>query len=317
MSDSDEYSDENPTWTEKPRRDGKPHGEWKVCPGFEPAEKMDAWYNGGRPLFPRKELQEIHDQLRRPLRNGNLIFVRGFDGQWYEYVVRTGGRQEHDGKTYRLSRPQISYTDFETLKEKVDPDILSHLDCPCEATRNPSRRVHGEYPPRKEDDGRCGSLGKSPGLSQGGVDLINDEPAAQDYKHHRLLQASHLGPREVPCYVQDPAYTPADRMVLAENNVETVQDPGGFLKMDDSSLVFCCEPTTCVKSIVANVARPLVIIRDTVVGSPYCTAESWDPDCPRVVAMMKDYNALDFPEDGNFGDMTIYVRRDARYKKLK
>jgi hypothetical protein len=114
----------------------------KVCPGFEPAEKMDAWYNGGRPLFSRKELQEIHDQLRRPLPNGNLIFVRGFDGQWYEYVVRTGDRQKRDGKTYRLSRPQISYTDFETLKEKVDPDILSHLDCPCEATRNPSRTVH-------------------------------------------------------------------------------------------------------------------------------------------------------------------------------
>jgi hypothetical protein len=31
---------------------------------------------------------------------------------------------------------------------------------------------------------------------------------------------------------------------------------------------------------------------------------------------MKDYDALDFPEDENFGDMTIYVRRDARYKKL-
>jgi hypothetical protein len=76
----------------------------------------------------------------------------------------------------------------------------------------------------------------------------------------RLLQASHIGPGEVPCYVQDPAY-PADRMVFAENNVETVQDPEGFLKMNDSSLFFfCCEPTTCVKSIVAGVARHLILI---------------------------------------------------------
>jgi hypothetical protein len=30
--------------------------------------------------------------------------------------------------------------------------------------------------------------------------------------------------------------------------------------------------------------------------------------------MMKDYDALDFPEDENSGDMTIYVRRNARKK---
>jgi hypothetical protein len=273
MSDSDEYSDEHPTWTEKPRRDGKPHGEWKVCPGFEPAEKMDAWYNGGRPLFPRKGLQEIHDQLRRPLPNGNLIFVRGFDGQWYEYVVRTADRQEHDGKTYRLSRPQISYTDFETLKEKVDRK-LNPIYCPISIVHVKQPETHrlgfieNILRGRKMMDAAVDHwenhqaflkveltllmmnlrrrITNIIGLACGTfVDGSDPEASQRSALQHamlmlirRLLQASHLGPGEVPCYVQDPAYIPADRMVLAENNVETVQDPEGFLKMDDSSLFF-------------------------------------------------------------------------------
>ncbi|KAL3485989.1 hypothetical protein BJX62DRAFT_242406 [Aspergillus germanicus] len=351
MSDSDEHSDEHPDehpiWTEKPRRDGKPHGQWKLCPGFEPTENMDAWYAAGRPLFPREELQEIHDQLRHPLPNGNLIFVRGFDNQWYEYIVRTSDHQEYEGKSYRLSRPQIAYTDFETLKEEVD---VKHNPIYC-----PISIVHVKRPEIQRPDfidsilrGRrmidaavdhwefhqvflkvqlvllmmnlrrnvTNTVGLACGSFVGGSNPRASQRSAIQHAMllliRRLLQSSYLGPGDVSCYVQDPAYTPGDRMVLAENNVETVQDPEGFLKMDNSSLVFCCEPTTCVKSIVAEVARPLIIIWDTVVGPPYSSSEIWDPDCPRVVAMMKDYDALDFPDDENFGDMTIYVRRDAR-----
>ncbi|KAJ0425025.1 hypothetical protein BJY00DRAFT_298935 [Aspergillus carlsbadensis] len=340
--------DEPPTWTEKPRRDGKPHGQWKPCPGFEPAENMDKWYDAGRPLFPREELQEIHDQLRRPLPNGSLIFVKGFDGQWYEYIVRTGDYQEYKGKTYRLGRPQISYKDFETLKEKVDAK-RNPIYCPISivhGTRPEIRRadfIEGITHGRQMIDAAMDhwethqtflkvqltllmmslqrKVTKVIGLACGPfVGGSNPKAGQRSAIQHamlmlirRLLRASHLGAGEVPCYVQDPAYAPADRMVLAENSVETVQDPEGFLNMDDSSLVFCCEPTTCVKSIVADVARPLIIIWNTVITTPpYLNAETSDPDCPRVQAMMQEYDVFDFPEDENFGDLKIYVRSSAR-----
>ncbi|KAL3474629.1 hypothetical protein BJX99DRAFT_260229 [Aspergillus californicus] len=130
----------------------------------------------------------------------------------------------------------------------------------------------------------------------------------------KALQESHLGTDDVPCYAQDPAYSKTDDAVLAKSGVEVVEDPEGFLQIDDNSLVFSCSPNICVKQIVAEIARPLVLI--------WCEVEeeepkvpTTDPNSPRVREMIAtEYDKLPFPDDDNtyFTSMAIYVKKEAR-----
>lgn len=65
---------------------------------------------------------------------------------------------------------------------------------------------------------------------------------------------------------QDPAYTQVDKDILKEQGITTVDDPDGFLELDNRSIVFSCAPTAPIKQIVMDLCRPLVLISDTVVS---------------------------------------------------
>ncbi|KAL4861839.1 hypothetical protein BDV12DRAFT_203609 [Aspergillus spectabilis] len=127
----------------------------------------------------------------------------------------------------------------------------------------------------------------------------------------RHLQQETNG--QIACSVQDPAYTDADRAVLDTYGIRVLDDPEGFLEVDDVSLVFSCSPSVPVKQIVVDVAKPAVVIWDRVENG---NSRGTDPDSPRVRQVMTQfYKALEFPYEEHFGDMVIYVRRgldDAR-----
>ncbi|KAL4913969.1 hypothetical protein BDW62DRAFT_213791 [Aspergillus aurantiobrunneus] len=112
----------------------------------------------------------------------------------------------------------------------------------------------------------------------------------------RMFQESDLGIESLGCYVQDPLYTRTDEAVLEKSDIKVVEDPEGFLEMDDASLVFSCAPNICVKQIIADIARPAILI--------WCALQEEDPECI----------SFPFPEDNgdNFTSMAIYVRQDAR-----
>ncbi|KAL3464586.1 hypothetical protein BJX64DRAFT_93226 [Aspergillus heterothallicus] len=121
-----------------------------------------------------------------------------------------------------------------------------------------------------------------------------------------LLQERYETPT-IPCSMQDPAYTDADRAVLATYRVNVLDHPSGFHELDDNSLVFSCAPDFPVKMTVLDIARPAVIIWDRVGDG---TGGGTDPDSPRVRQIMANlYDILEFPYEEHFGDMAIYVRR--------
>ncbi|KAL2869661.1 uncharacterized protein BJX67DRAFT_319048 [Aspergillus lucknowensis] len=78
------------------------------------------------------------------------------------------------------------------------------------------------------------------------------------------LQVGHLGAKNVACYAQDPAYTSTDQSVLERSGITVAEDPGGFLEMDNRSLVFSCAPNICVKQIIADTVRPPIMFLCTV-----------------------------------------------------
>lgn len=71
-------------------------------------------------------------------------------------------------------------------------------------------------------------------------------------------------PPLIPCFAQDPAYTDVDKTILAEHGVTVLDDPRGFLEVDDQSAVLSFAPNICVRQIVADIARPALLIWNTV-----------------------------------------------------
>lgn len=62
------------------------------------------------------------------------------------------------------------------------------------------------------------------------------------------------------CYAQDPIYNTVDKTVLGNFGINVVDDPEGFLQVDNSSVVFSCAPNIPVKQVVADLARPAILI---------------------------------------------------------
>ncbi len=70
--------------------------------------------------------------------------------------------------------------------------------------------------------------------------------------------------REIKCYAQDPIYTPVDEQALAEAGIIAVDDPRAFLHVDEASAVISFSPNIPVRRIVADLARPALIIWNKV-----------------------------------------------------
>jgi hypothetical protein len=66
----------------------------------------------------------------------------------------------------------------------------------------------------------------------------------------------------IKCYAQDPIYTPIDEQVLGEAGFDVVDDPKAFLEVDESSVVIAIAPDIPVRQIVADIARPAMMIWD-------------------------------------------------------
>ncbi|KAK3299893.1 uncharacterized protein B0H64DRAFT_2471 [Chaetomium fimeti] len=119
----------------------------------------------------------------------------------------------------------------------------------------------------------------------------------------------------VRCYAQDPAYQDVDRAVLAEVGVTVLDHPRGFLEVDESAVVFSLAPDVAVRQVVADLARPAVMVWNRVREIPregdwVGRAERADNISPRVEEMIKDYTEFPFPADlAGFGSsLAIYVR---------
>jgi hypothetical protein len=72
---------------------------------------------------------------------------------------------------------------------------------------------------------------------------------------------------EIKCYAQDPAYSAIDKSLLEQAGVKVLVDPEAFLEVDESTVVLSFCPNVCVRQVVADIARPAMMIWDTV---------SWD-----------------------------------------
>ncbi|KAJ5782415.1 hypothetical protein N7457_004189 [Penicillium paradoxum] len=118
--------------------------------------------------------------------------------------------------------------------------------------------------------------------------------------------------QKVPCYSQDPAFTEVDRQILDEVGVEVIEDPRGWLEVDEQSMILSVGPDVPVKEIIADIARPAVIIWDRVGWDDGLEPGHWlsDPDSSRIRAMLEGYELHEFGPDSMVClDLVVYIRK--------
>ncbi|KAK0710230.1 hypothetical protein B0T26DRAFT_724371 [Lasiosphaeria miniovina] len=125
----------------------------------------------------------------------------------------------------------------------------------------------------------------------------------------------------VPCYVQDPGYQPEDESILTEAGFTLLQDPRGFIEIDDGSVVVTQGPDVPVKAIVADLARPVILIWAHPPGQEQDKTPLWlvtDPMTPRVKSMLSSdyFPKIDLPDygEGVFRWLSMHVRKSLAEK---
>ncbi|KAL2835272.1 hypothetical protein BDW59DRAFT_137420 [Aspergillus cavernicola] len=345
------------SYLDRPLYNGKDADEWKPNSEEEAAANIKQWYQDGRLLYPRDTIQDVRDQLRKPLMNGEYIFVKAFDGSVYEFLVRIGELQkayvsssdsEEDKKEELvMTTPHIRYNSYEGLKQHLQwslsraycsISIAHYLVPPNKSTAESPVDIntgveflHGivrdweaskawrEIKSTLLSLTLCSQIHKVIGMACGDFGRSDARGARRSAVQHalllmlkRTLQESDLGTDEVACYAQDPIYSSIDRLVLESSGCKVVEDPDGFLEMDERSLVFSCAPNICVKQVIADIARPAILIWDTVQEDDPEYSRT-DPNSPRVREMIRTcYDAFPFPEehDGSFTSMAIYLNKE-------
>lgn len=136
------------------------------------------------------------------------------------------------------------------------------------------------------------------------MDYYGDEPNYRPIiQHAMLIQVAEFFAETRPfIYLQDPGYRDHDKAVIESLWVEArfVDDPQGFLEVDDDTLVISIDPDVCVRSIVADIATPAAMIW---AGKPLWAymdptnkIRARDPASPRLDYLMTHlYAATPYP----------------------
>lgn len=69
---------------------------------------------------------------------------------------------------------------------------------------------------------------------------------------------------EIKCFAQEPNYQEVDKRFLAHIGITVLQNPRAFLEVDETTIVISIHPNPPIRQIVADIARPAMMIWDTV-----------------------------------------------------
>ncbi|KAI4871196.1 hypothetical protein F4820DRAFT_463375 [Hypoxylon rubiginosum] len=124
---------------------------------------------------------------------------------------------------------------------------------------------------------------------------------------------------DVKVFVQDPAYSKADKALLKSVGITVVGEcgAGGFSMIDDETVVFSCCPSVPVAQIVADVGRPAMIIGNSMISRILNNASfssyPADTKSPRTREMMKEYTPHVLEDKEKFistSKMKMFVRNE-------
>ncbi|PWY77016.1 hypothetical protein BO70DRAFT_339585 [Aspergillus heteromorphus CBS 117.55] len=305
-------------------------------------------YNSGKPLFPRVLLEDLNRQIEA---GQESVRIDDLDDVTTSYSLLVPASCSDIASTYCIGYASIQlmtyiHPSFTTMiVPDPSPVSISYTHYPNvpESTLEEVRGAFGQIRSHWERSETCQKLQgqlfsmesstqirKIVAFGLGTLAKVQKgRLSTSSYVQHAAIKtmATVLSPdggEEIQCYAQDPWYDAMDVAFLTSIGITVVNDPKGFLEIDESTLVFSVCPNVPVKQIVADVQWPGAMIWNTVCEGEETKQwrkrlssgeEFWlgplitDPDSPRVCDMVRHYNKMPLydPED-YFGDLTIYVK---------
>jgi len=107
-------------------------------------------------------------------------------------------------------------------------------------------------------------------LGCGSLNQLEEEDSWHSARQHSIVWSlfryfSEVGVKsgESPkCFLQDPAYTDVDKWILKKDGIEVLDDPYGFIKIHEKTLVFSVNADFPAKEIVSDIAKPVIMLWD-------------------------------------------------------
>ncbi|KAJ5121427.1 uncharacterized protein N7515_009388 [Penicillium bovifimosum] len=316
----------------------------------EAKARIQELYDSGVPFFTKDAIREIWEQMQRQLGQGDKVVVKDVTGAKLGCEVKLGKTDHELALSYRCAsqlKREIDYDwDEQVLDSVYAPILVSHHLCELDSTSETKEIIPNtpigekgavaldfqEKRKKWEESSTCkkffetlassaGSheIKKIIGFACGSLSLPNNSHSATE---HALLVSvrdwlkSRDGDKEAACYVQDPMNTSVDREVLAEVGFEVIDDPRGWLEVDEKSFVISIAPNVPVKEIIADIARPAVVIWFRVKAESNDEGGDTDPDSSRVRAMMEEYELFELePYDDLAENVVVYIRKSGSATK--
>ncbi|KAL2861871.1 hypothetical protein BJX68DRAFT_13382 [Aspergillus pseudodeflectus] len=316
---------------------------WDEDPLVATAE-VQRLYDSDVPFFTKDRIREAYKSLQENNEPGKKAYTRDLDGKLKRFKIKTGEVfADPDDDSEWIGYPILYYVSIQHLLDQEwgwnSPysnlrvvHRLERRDKPAEELDQ--RRKH-ESLQRAIDTWRDSQSWKHLKSTLSGVSIapikklvafaLSSMRAFSDVPHDNrslfqhallmtlrdlLLENTAQGDDGIKCYAQDPAYSEHDIAVLQSCGVTVVPDPEGFLEVDEETVVISISPNVPVKQVVSEIARPALIIWDSIRGNGLEETPSTDPDSPRLQKWIAEhYETLEFPHEPElFGRIAVYVR---------
>ncbi|KAK3331383.1 hypothetical protein B0H66DRAFT_96495 [Apodospora peruviana] len=315
--------------------------------GIKAITKIRALYAAGVPLFTKENLRyiaQVQDECRRRGFGIHEVILRGFNGS----DVRCEVCNHEPVLEFRIE--YLSIQKLEGLWGWFDPRGDQPWLTIGFKSYMPNRRTSSEGPDNPpatsveylnegfhfvktkwEASGYYGRLRRTLasinpppvltkviGLACGPLcSVARAELDHRGISQHLLLltlrEAFSNDGRQIECYSQDPIYNENEKQILESLGIRVLEDPMGFVEVDEGSVVVSISPNVPVKQIIADIARPAMIIwYPRLVKLDPSMETGWtytDPDSARVDKMLEDYDKIEFPPHFNIGPVELYVRK--------
>ncbi|BAE66015.1 unnamed protein product [Aspergillus oryzae RIB40] len=318
---------------------------------LERLKHISQLYRSGKPLFPRRLLEDLNRQIDD---GKEEVYISDFDDVPQVYSLKVPSWCTEFANTYRIRYQSIHSLgcvppyDPERVLCKCTPVAIDYVDTsgPGESTLEAiggaffkQRQIWLESLGHRNLEHHlstlrttanirkivCFGLGSLGRLSGDCYTRTHTQHAAVETIAASLVRRGLSGSQEIKCYAQDPVYDEVDHEFLRSIGITPLEDPKGFLEVDEHTLVFSVSPDVPVKQIVTDLHWPGAMIWDTVTPSEkrkswakykendgtifWITPFTTDPDSGRVRRMIKHYAHAQLEDsDGFFGDLTIYMK---------
>ncbi|BCR92051.1 uncharacterized protein ACHE_70894S [Aspergillus chevalieri] len=316
-------------------------------------------YNEGKPLFTRAVLEDINHHLEK---NKKKVMIKDYLENEHIYDLEVPYWCADTADTVRIKyngiealttlHPDgdkipwgtrtmtITYGSHYTADNITVEKVRAAFEHQREAWEQSKTCQHLTRQLENFTPGQVVGITKIVGFALGPVTHLDSKsvcgigPSATNAltQHMALLIIADIlkernGGRDVKCYTQDPINKGVGNEFLKTIGITPLDDPKGFLEVDDKTLVVSIHPNVSVRQVIADLQYPAAMLWDTVEEPvkreweqktmddghvtwifPYST----DPVSSRVIRMAEQYNQLPFDDaDDWFGKLTWYVRKDA------